>query len=117
MTKAPTIVVDLDGTICSQEKSDSYEFASPNFDMIDKLEQYQLYGWRIVIYTARGMNTYDGDVAAIESAHRSKTESWLRKYNVPYDQLIFGKPAATYYIDDKGLSIAEFLRNDYMLVR
>ena len=36
-----------------------------------------------------------------------KAVELLKNYNVPYDELIFGKPYADIYIDDKGMSLEE----------
>ena len=34
------------------------------------------------------------------------TEDWLQKWNVPYDELVFGKPYADIYIDDLGIEFS-----------
>ena len=43
--------------------------------------------------------------------YREITEKWLHKNNVKYTRLEFGKPNADYYVDDKNLSIKEFICN------
>ena len=37
------------------------------------------------------------------------TSDWLKNNGVKYHRLMFGKPNGDYYIDDKNLSIKEFL--------
>ena len=41
---------------------------------------------------------------------------WLDKHNVPYDEIIVGKPwcgTDGFYIDDRAIRPSEFLRYDY----
>jgi capsule biosynthesis phosphatase len=107
--KKKTLVVDLDGTLCTQEKTGTYHLAKPRLDVIKKVNELWTEGWKIIIFTARGMNTFDGDVYKIEESYREMTEKWLKDNRVCYDQLRFGKPAADAYIDDKGMSPAQFV--------
>jgi capsule biosynthesis phosphatase len=108
----PTIVVDLDGTLCEQTRGgDEYANAAPRRDMIEKVNEYHDRGWRVVIFTARGMNSRNGNVwQAIEDYH-GITTTWLYANGVKYHELQFGKPAATWYVDDKGMSPDDFLRS------
>lgn len=98
-----TWVMDLDGTICTLVVGKAYETALPFYSIIEWMKARKDEGDRIIIHTARGMNTYDGDAAAAENAMRPLTEEWLSKHHVPYDKLIFGKPSGDAYIDDKAL--------------
>jgi hypothetical protein len=61
-------------------------------------------GHRIVIYTARGMLTFDGDVERIETALKKVTEENLHALDIPYHVLKFGKPMADHYVDDKSMN-------------
>lgn len=106
-TDRKTLVIDLDGTICSQESSDRYAQARPQAEVIRRVNQLWTEGWDVVIYTARGMSTY-GDASVANSAHREMTERWLEENRVCYTRLVFGKPAGDVYVDDKGRSIDDF---------
>lgn len=64
----------------------------------------------MTIFTARGMNTCNGDVFRVEDAYREMTEKWLRDNRVCYHDLRFGKPAGDLYVDDKSMTPALFLR-------
>jgi capsule biosynthesis phosphatase len=108
-----TLVIDLDGTICTQRDSASYQQAKPFPEVILKINTLWTRGWRIVIHTARGMKTYCGDVQTIERVYRAMTEEWLRKNRVLYDELIFGKPAGDMYVDDKGVSPDKFVNGNF----
>ena len=90
-----TLIFDIDGTICSQEKD--YSKASPNYEVIDKLNQKYDEGYKIVLFTARGTET-DRD-------WREITLKQLDTWGVKYHSLKFGKPAGLLYIDDKGINV------------
>jgi capsule biosynthesis phosphatase len=104
------IVVDLDGTLCSQEISENYHLAKVRKKMKKFLFLATRRGDYIVIYTARGMNSCNGNQAEAENRYRMITEQWLYKNDVCYDELIFGKPAGDIYIDDKGINVDDFAR-------
>lgn len=108
-----TIVIDLDGTLCGQTSGgDEYRWAMPKRAMIDKLWDYYEAGWQIIIHTARGMKSCDGDADFAENRYGEMTETWLWENEVPFSKLIFGKPAGDMYVDDKGVSIEGFLREE-----
>ena len=104
-----TYVFDLDGTICWRSTPPDYLEGKPNIDLIVLINELWTLGHKIVIFTARGMNTYNGKVSEIETALRDRTELWLEKNRVMYDELIFGKPSATFYIDDKAITPQDFI--------
>jgi capsule biosynthesis phosphatase len=103
-----TLVTDLDGTICSQGTVSTYREAEPNLEVIEKINHLWSNGWKIVIFTARGMSTYKNKERA-EYELRDLTLRWLNENRVCFDELIFGKPSGDYYLDDKGISINEFI--------
>ena len=106
---------DLDDTICfpNHEYSDAenkYGKAKPILPMITAIQKLHEKGNRIIIHTARRMLTHKGGVKKIESEVGNITRTWLTYYNVPYDELIFGKPYADMYIDDKGIRLEELIK-------
>jgi capsule biosynthesis phosphatase len=110
---AKTVVSDLDGTLCEQTPGgEEYFSAKPIPEMIAKLNQFYDAGYDVIIYTARGMNLYNGNLVMIEHMYRNRTARWLKDNGVKYHKLQFGKPAGHYYVDDKGVSPSEFLRMD-----
>ena len=105
---------DLDDTICfpNHEYKDTYKKyiqAKPNYQMIEKINKLYVDGNKILIFTARRMLTHDGDLEKIKEDVEEITISWLSKYSVNYNELIFGKPYADFYVDDKGINLKEFL--------
>lgn len=113
---ADSIVVDLDGTICSHpaDRDDTlgrYGNSTPNWPVIEGLRELKLRGFEIIIFTARRMVTFDGNVSMVEADVRDVTEEWLKMHDVPYDRLVFGKPwTSTYYVDDKAMTPEGFVK-------
>ena len=54
------------------------------------------------------MKSCGGDVEKADAKNRIVTEDWLERHNVPYDILVFGKPFADAYIDDKAITLDEW---------
>jgi len=105
------LIVDLDGTITLGNISD-YISVLPNLELIESLKKYQQDGFIIVIATARNMRTYEGNVGKINIHTLPTIIEWLDKHEVPYDEIIVGKPWCGnegFYIDDKSIRPSEFM--------
>ena len=85
------IVIDIDGTICSQEKD--YKDAKPYFNRIYNVNSMYDMGNEIVFFTARGSGT------GID--WKKTTKKQLKSWGVKYHKLIMDKPFADVYIDDR----------------
>ena len=94
-----TYSFDIDGTICTNTWGD-YEKAEVIEKTVNQINYLYDKGNKIILFTARGTTT--------KIDWKKLTELQLSKWGVNYHQLIFGKPEANYYIDDKGLSIDEW---------
>jgi len=104
------LVVDLDGTITLGNTSD-YKNVLPNIELIAQLKKYQEDGFSIVISTARNMRTYEGNVGKINIHTLPIITEWLNKHDVPYDEILVGKPWCGhegFYIDDRAVRPSEF---------
>lgn len=111
MTKK--IVIDLDETISSKIEGQSYESALPRGDVIARMRQYSEMGFEICIFTARNMRTFEGNIGKINAHTLPIIIEWLAKHNVPYDEIIVGKPWCGhngFYVDDRAIRPSEFLR-------
>jgi capsule biosynthesis phosphatase len=96
--------VDLDGTICyTKKEGECYSDVEPIPGSIETLQTLRKNGHYIIIYTARNMITYNNNIGKIIANQSSVVIEWLKKHNIPYDELHFGKPVADYYIDDKAV--------------
>ncbi|MDO6526825.1 capsular biosynthesis protein [Motilimonas sp. 1_MG-2023] len=104
------LVVDLDGTITLGDTND-YPNVSPNLDVIKQLRSYKEQGFSICIHTARNMRTHQGNVGLINIHTLPIITAWLDKHDVPYDEVIVGKPWCGhegFYIDDRSVRPSEF---------
>lgn len=102
-------VFDLDGTLCTITDGD-YLRAQPIQLRIEKVNKLYDRGNNIVIMTARGMGRSNGDINIAKSLFEELTKTQLKEWGVKFHQLILGKPAADYYIDDKGVNDVEFFK-------
>lgn len=95
------ICIDLDGVIAELKKEgQSYENLKPVLGAVDKLKQLKANGHYIIINTARNMKTCNGNTGKVLHNVGLITLEWLKKFEIPYDEIHFGKPWADLYIDD-----------------
>ena len=89
------IGIDLDGTICTESLGDDFmEFrktAVPLPNALKALKNLKKNGWEITIYTGRNKGWIQF------------TEEWLKKYEIPYDHLVCGKPTCDLYVSGNGI--------------
>ena len=106
------IVIDLDGTITGpRASSESYADVAPRADVVAQLVEYRERGFEIVIYTARNMRTFDGHIGKINAHTLPAIIEWLERHQVPYDEIIVGKPWCGedgFYVDDRAIRPSEF---------
>jgi capsule biosynthesis phosphatase len=114
------IVIDLDDTITIGDSSDSYAEKLPRTDVIETLRRYQQDGFTISIFTSRNMRTHKGNVGLINVHTLPIIHEWLNKHDVPFDEIIVGKPWCGFegfYVDDKAIRPAEFASMSYAEIR
>lgn len=94
-----TYCFDLDLTLCVTDGTD-YETSTPMMDRIKIVNRLFDSGHTIIIHTARGsasgLDFYD------------LTKAQLSAWGLKHHLLQLGKPAADYYIDDKGVNSEDF---------
>ena len=112
-----TLIFDVDGTLCPiKEKNDEYIDVIPNKEMVEKLKDYKNKGAKIVLFSSRNMNTYNGNIGLINANTAVVMRKWLEKWNIPFDEIIFGKPWPGHrglYIDDRTVRPDEFLKYSF----
>lgn len=104
------IIIDLDNTICNSKNG--YKNAIPNLDVIRKIYEYKNKGYDIVIHSSRNMRTYENNIGKINANTLPDMIEWLNKNNVPYDEIIVGKPWCGkngFYVDDRAIRPDEFV--------
>jgi hypothetical protein len=89
-----TLCFDLDGTLCTNTFG-AYESAEPVPWAIERVNALAAAGHRIVILTARGSAT------GIDWG--DETRAQLERWDVHHDELVFGKPSADVYVDDRAV--------------
>lgn len=109
------LVVDLDDTITITKNGD-YVNSKPIQPTINMLKKYKTDGFEIVIHSSRNMRTYEGNVGKINIYTLPNIINWLNNHDVPYDEIIVGKPWCGFdgfYIDDKSIRPSEFHSMSY----
>lgn len=108
-----SFVFDIDGTICPIKKKDEkYEDLIPYTNVVEKMKYYKKNGARIVLFTSRNMNTYNGNIGLINKHTAEILHDWLKKWDIPYDEIVYGKvwPGHKgFYVDDRTIRPDEFL--------
>lgn len=111
------LIVDIDGTLCPiKNKSENYEDLIPYKSMVTKLKKYHSEGVKIILYSSRNMNSYNGNIGLINKNTAIILNHWLLKWNIPYDEIIFGKPWPGhfgFYVDDRSIRPDEFLKYSF----
>ena len=117
MSKLKTIAFDLDDVICFRSNGyehlgpNKYDYCEPDQNVIDLVNSLYDDGNKIVIYTARGMSQYKGNVALIYSELYSKTIQQLNDWGLKYNQLVMGKIHYDLLIDDKVLNSSSITKD------
>lgn len=108
-----SFIFDIDGTICPIKKSDEkYEDLVPYLDVVTKMREYHGQGAKIILFTSRNMNSYNGNIGLINKNTARILLEWLEKWEIPYDEIIYGKPwpgHRGFYVDDRSVRPKEFL--------
>jgi len=118
MNKLKIIAFDLDDVICYRPKEyehlgpNKYDYCEPDQSVIDLVNSLYDDGNKIVIYTARGMSQYKGNVSLIYSELYSKTIQQLDSWGLKYHQLVMGKIHYDLLIDDKALNSSDITKDN-----
>lgn len=98
------IVIDLDGTICAIKKpGESYQDLPVLNGAAAKIKALRKSGHYVIIHSARNMATCESNLGKVMKNVGMITLEWLKKHEVEYDEIYFGKPNADLYIDDRAL--------------
>lgn len=90
-------VFDIDGVIAQFRDDLDYSQVEPNEKMIKIINKLYEAGNYIVLFTARGYVT--------KRDWREVTTMQMKEWRLKYHELLFGKPNADFYVDDKALDI------------
>jgi len=105
LTKPLRICFDLDNTLVTYPTiPGDYSSVEPIENQIRLCNKLKENGHTIIIYTARRMKTHESNVGKVIKDIGFKTFETLDKFSIQYDELIFGKPIADIYIDDRAIN-------------
>lgn len=110
MNKQKIIAFDLDDVICF--RPDGYEdlgplkysYCQPYEETIELINSLYNDDYKIIIYTARGMSQFAGNIIEIYTKLYNLTNEQLKSWGVKYHQLVMGKIHYDVLIDDKALN-------------
>jgi capsule biosynthesis phosphatase len=109
-----TFIIDIDDTILTtplkEDGKYDYDNSQPIPITIERIRSLKSEGHSIILFTARGMKTFNGDVKKIKKEHEDRLLNWLKVNDCPYDSIIFGKPWGPnpVYVDNRNLSLHAF---------
>jgi capsule biosynthesis phosphatase len=99
------ICFDLDNTLVTYPTvPGDYSTVKPIDKNIKLLNNLKTQGHEIIIYTARRMQTHNSNVGKVLKDIAMITLQSLDDLNIQYDEIIFGKPIADIYIDDRAFN-------------
>ncbi len=115
------IAFDLDDTLCERDSEEGgvlkYYSCRPVPKMIGIVNELYERGHTIIIYTARGLNQFKGNVHDVYDELYEITKSQLRVWNIKHHRLIMGKFPYDLLVDDKAInstqvnSVNDILKN------
>lgn len=115
--KDKALVVDVDGTLCPIKQSgESYADMVPEPLMLAKIRALHKDGWRIILHSARGMRSNEGNAGMIGKNVAPVMLRWLADHDIPFDELHLAKPwpgKQGFYIDDRAVRPREFVELDF----
>ena len=109
------LIIDIDSTLTLGDTSD-YVNVGLNIDVANQLHAYKKEGFEIVLYTSRNMRTHNSSIGKITAHTLPVILEWLKKHDVPYDEIWVGKPWCGhqgFYVDDKAIRPDEFINMSY----
>jgi capsule biosynthesis phosphatase len=98
------ICFDLDTLVTLPVVPNDYSTVKPINKMVILLKNLKKLGHTIIIYTARRMELYNHNMGKVIRDIGLITFQTLEKFSIEYDEILFGKPLADIYIDDKSLN-------------
>lgn len=99
------ICFDLDNTIVTYPCiPGDYTTVKPIYTIINLIKKLKNDGHTIIIHTARRMKTHNHNQGAVLADIGEITFKTLREFEIPFDEIIFGKPIADIYIDDRSIN-------------
>lgn len=97
------ICIDIDGVLCQLRRPEQqYADLEPVPGAVEKMKSLKQAGHYLILCTARHMATCNSNIGMAVARQGRTLFDWLAKYQIPYDEIWFGKPHADVYLDDNG---------------
>ena len=111
------LVIDIDGTLAMAKAPDGcYGDVGVRPEVLAALRRYRAQGFSIILHSSRGMRTYQGSVGHLNARVLPVLLEWLRRNDVPFDEIHIGKPWCGedgFYVDDRAVRPSEFAGQSY----
>ena len=98
--KTKIFCFDLDNVICKTKKN-NYKTSKPLKNNIKTINELYKKCSIIKIFTARFMGTYNDNSNLATKSAKKLTIKQLKKWDVKFHKVFFGKPSYDIFIDDK----------------
>jgi ribonucleotide monophosphatase NagD (HAD superfamily) len=96
-------VLDIDGVLVKTDGVD-YRSSVPIPEVIRRVNKLFDEGNVIILYTARGSKT------GVD--WKEFTWGQMLSFGVKFNELVFGKPYGDWYIDDRGINVKDWLKEN-----
>ena len=96
----------MDGTLCSN-KNRNYRKSKPDKKAIHKVNELYEKGNYIIIYTARFMGRFDGNVKKAKKAGYQMSLKQLKKWKVKFHRFHMGKIPYDVLVDDRAFGYSK----------
>ena len=106
MIKKKIFCFDLDNVICKTYKN-KYSHSKPIKKNIEVINSLYNKGHVIKVFTSRFMGRSKENIKKAKKRGYDFTKIQLKKWNLKYHILIFGKPSYDYFVDDKAIGFSE----------
>ncbi|KAJ3105281.1 hypothetical protein HDU97_008304 [Phlyctochytrium planicorne] len=101
LVKKRRFVFDLDSTLVTiPSVPGDYTTCQPIPANVHLVQKLKAAGHHIIVQTARRMQTHNGNVGAVIQDIGRITLDQLKRFDIPFDEIHFGKPHAHVYVDD-----------------
>jgi len=113
LNTAKVIAFDIDDTLVSRPSELShlgkfkYLHCTPLQDNINICNSLYDAGHTIILYTARGMTSFNGDVMRVYAELYDMTEKQMNEFGIKFHKLVLGKINYNLLIDDKAINTDE----------
>jgi len=109
-------VFDFDGTITMNVEKELDKDVELNEKITDRMNALYDAGHKVIIYTSRGMKSYNGNIGEIQQHVVPLIGNILTNNHVKYSKIIIGKEPYDVYVDDLAIHPDDFVKQKHILI-